>query len=139
MDLSQVSWLVSCVSRMHKCPMLHMFPHHALTTLCLTMLHILCLLAIYVLIITMSIIIVYCTHDTPTDGVSTQVMPHRPSCVMDLSQASWQGSCASGTHKCPTLSMFPCYSHIPHCPLPLLDVAGRDQLVWVLYIYHHYC
>src|SRR5258707_1140607 len=39
--------------------------------------------------------------------MSNAVYVPTPPYVMGLSQASWQGSCASGTHKCPTLSTFP--------------------------------
>src|SRR5258708_13490364 len=39
--------------------------------------------------------------------VSNAVYVPTPPYVMGLSQASWQGSCASGTHKRPTLSTFP--------------------------------
>src|SRR5258708_14299586 len=39
--------------------------------------------------------------------VSNTVYVPTPPYVMSLSQASWQGSCASGTHRCPTLSAFP--------------------------------
>jgi hypothetical protein len=52
-------------------------------------------------------VIMYCTYDMLSEEVVKGVMCHRPLCVMHLSQASWQGSCASGTHRCPTLSMFP--------------------------------
>src|SRR5258708_2843218 len=37
MGLSQASWLVSCVSRTHRCPMLSMLPRHVLTTHCLAL------------------------------------------------------------------------------------------------------
>src|SRR5260221_7419831 len=39
--------------------------------------------------------------------MSNAVYVPTPPYVMGLSQASWQGSCASGTHRCPTLSTFP--------------------------------
>src|SRR5258705_12470425 len=39
--------------------------------------------------------------------VSNGVFIPTPPYVMGLSQASWQGICASGTHRCPTLSTFP--------------------------------
>src|SRR5258706_12900893 len=39
--------------------------------------------------------------------VSNAVYVPTPPYVMSLSQASWQGSCASRTHRCPTLSTFP--------------------------------
>src|SRR5258706_333782 len=45
-----------------------------------------------------------CVPDAQT---SNTVFFPTPLYVMDLSQASWQGICASGTHRCPTLSTFP--------------------------------
>src|SRR5258706_380430 len=53
--------------------------------------------------------------------MSNTVYVPTPPYVMSLSQASWQGSCASGTHRCPTLSAFP--RHIlttPSLSCPLL-------------------
>src|SRR5258708_2567030 len=43
----------------------------------------------------------------PDAQVSNTVYVPTPPYVMSLSQASWQGSCASGTHRCPMLSTFP--------------------------------
>src|SRR5258705_3442435 len=47
--------------------------------------------------------------------VSNAVYVPTPPYVMSLSQASWQGSCASGTHRCPTLSTFPRHILTTHC------------------------
>jgi hypothetical protein len=57
-------------------------------------------------------VMMYGTYGMLRDGVITGVMGHRRWCVMDLRQVSWQGSCASRTHKCPMLSMFPRYRYL---------------------------
>src|SRR5258705_742902 len=54
----------------------------------------------------------WCVRDAQ---VSNAVYVPTPPYVMSLSQASWQGSCASGTHRCPTLSTFPCHILTTHC------------------------
>ncbi len=84
MDLSQASWQGSCASRTHTCLTLSVFPRHG---------H---------------------TEGSRLGGISMGHVHHRVSCVMDLSRTSWQGSCASWTHKCRTLSIFPRHGHVPH-------------------------
>src|SRR5258706_130571 len=51
----------------------------------------------------------------PDAQVSNTVYVPTPPYVMGLSQASWQGSCASGRHRCPTLSTFPRHILTTHC------------------------
>src|SRR5258707_8928982 len=70
----------------------------------------------------------------PDAQVSNTVYVPTPPYVMSLSQASWQGSCASGTHRCPTLSTFPRHILTTHC-LSLYRLEGHNYCLLATYIF----